>query len=60
MKSLETFLEPRLAWALWQGLQKFSDLLWERYEKDFLDLAMGEGPDRAMASGLDSEEEVAF
>jgi hypothetical protein len=37
MKSSETELEPRLAWAIWQGLQKLSDLLWDRYEEDFLD-----------------------
>ena len=61
MKSSATVLEPRLAWALWQGLEKLSDLLWERYEEDFLDLAkevgdstLREGADRA----TDSEEEI--
>ena len=43
MKSSETVLEPRLAWVLWQGLQKLSDLLWDRYEEDFLELTDGVG-----------------
>jgi len=61
MKSSATVLEPRLAWALWQGLEKLSALLWDRYEEDFLELAkeggdstLREGPDRA----TDSEEEI--
>ncbi len=54
MKSSATVLEPRLAWALWQGLEKLSDLLWERYEEEFLKLAEEEGADRAK----DSEEEI--
>ena len=54
MKSSATVLEPRLAWALWQGLEKLSALLWDRYEEDFLDLAKEEGVDLAK----DSEEEI--
>ena len=61
MKSSATVLEPRLAWAIWQGLEKLSDLLWERYEEDFLELTkevgdstLQEGADRA----TDSEEEI--
>ena len=66
MKSSVTVLEPRLAWALWQGLEKLSDLLWDRYEEDFLELAeevgdsvgstetLRESADRA----TDSEEEI--
>jgi len=54
MKSSETVLEPRLAWALWQGLEKLSDLLWERYEADFLNLSEEEGSARAK----DAEEEI--
>ncbi len=54
MKSSATELEPRLAWALWQGLEKLSEILWDRYEADFLNLAKEEGVDRAK----DSEEEI--
>ena len=61
MKSSAIVLEPRLAWALWQGLQKLSDLLWERYEDDFLNLA-GEAGDSTLREGADratdSEEEI--
>ena len=39
MKTSATVLEPQLAWAIWQGLAKLSDLLWDRYEEDFLKLA---------------------
>ena len=54
MKSSATVLEPRLAWALWQGLEKWSDLLWDRYEEDFLKLAEEERVDLAK----DSEEDL--
>ena len=54
MKSSATVLEPRLAWALWQGLEKLSEILWDRYEEDFLNLAKEEGVDRAK----NSEEEI--
>ena len=53
MKSSETVLEPRLAWALWPGLGKLSDLLWDRYEEEFLKLAEEERVRR----GTDSEED---
>jgi len=39
MKSSAMVLEPRLAWTLWQGLEKLSAILWDRYEEDFLKLA---------------------
>ena len=54
MKSWASVREPRLAWALWQGLEKFSALLWDCYEEDFLDLAKEQGVERAK----DSEEEI--
>jgi hypothetical protein len=54
MKSSATVLEPRLAWALWQGLEKLSDLLWDCYEEDFLDLAKEQSVEQAK----DSEEEI--
>jgi hypothetical protein len=55
MKTSPTEFEPRLAWALWQGLEKLSALLWDRYEADFLDLAKEEGIDRATDSGEEME-----
>jgi hypothetical protein len=61
MKSSETVLEPRLAWALWQGLQKLSDLLWDRYEEDFLELTDEVGDSTLREGGdlvKDSEEDL--
>jgi len=55
MKSSSTEFEPRLAWALWQGLEKLSALLWDRYEEDFLELAKEEGIDRATDPGEEIE-----
>ncbi len=54
MKSSATVLEPRLAWALWQGFVKLSDLLWDRYEEDFLKLAEEE----RVGLAKDSEEDL--
>jgi hypothetical protein len=28
--------EAKLAWIIWQALEKLNSLLWDRYEKDFL------------------------
>ena len=28
--------EAKLAWMIWQALEKLNGLLWDRYEKDFL------------------------
>ncbi len=53
MKTSTTVLEPQLAWAIWQGLAKLSDLLWERYEEDFLTLAEKENLDRAKGAEED-------
>ena len=37
MNASARVLEPKLAYDLWQTLMKLSDLLWECYDKDFLD-----------------------
>jgi len=28
--------EAKLAWMIWQALEKLNSLLWDHYEKDFL------------------------
>ena len=28
--------EAKLAWMIWQALEKLNSFLWDRYEKDFL------------------------
>lgn len=32
--------ELRMAWTMWHLLTQLTDILWERYEKDFLTLCM--------------------
>ncbi len=55
MKTSGTELEPRLAWAIWQEIQKLSDLLWDRYEKQFLDWVMDENYRREMERRMEEE-----
>ncbi len=38
----QTLPEAKLAWVIWQALEKLNDLLWDRYEKDFLSFATEE------------------
>ena len=38
----QPFPEPKLAWMIWQALEKLNGLLWDHYEKDFLSFAMEE------------------
>jgi hypothetical protein len=32
--------EAKLAWMIWQALEKLNSLLWDHYEKDFLSFAL--------------------
>ena len=34
--------EAKLAWIIWNALQQLSDLLWDRYDKDFVSFTMEE------------------
>jgi hypothetical protein len=54
MKSRKPSLDPELAWALWHGLAKLSDLLWKCYKDDFVKLAREE----RKSLGQDSEEDL--
>ncbi len=38
----EPVTEAKLAWLIWQALEKLNGLLWDHYEKDFLTFAMQE------------------
>ena len=66
MKTSATGLEPQLAWALWQGLMKLGDLLWECYEEEFLKIDGGVGdsvdptetPPESADRTRDSEEDL--
>ena len=53
MKSSNSVLDPRLAWALCRELTKVRLLLWDCYEEDFLKSAKEERVGR----GTDSEED---
>ncbi len=33
--------EIKIAWTLWHLLGKWNDNIWERYEKDFIDIIIG-------------------
>jgi hypothetical protein len=60
MKTSPTVLEPELAWAIWHGLAKLSDLLWERYEEEFSKLAEEERVRRGPVSEEELEIEIPF
>jgi len=47
--------EAQIAWILWNLHERFSDLLWHRYEKEFLDLAMDENQRKQMVRTLEAE-----
>ena len=34
--------EAKLAWMIWQALEKLNSLLWDHYQKDFLSFALQE------------------
>ena len=60
MKTSATVLEPQLAWAIWPGLAKLSDLLWERYPEEFAKFAKEERVRLGMNSEEDRETEPPF
>jgi len=60
MKTSATVLEPQLAWAIWHGLAKLSDLLWERYPEEFAKFAKEERVRLGMNSEEDRETETPF
>ena len=55
MKSSNSVLDPRLAWALCRELTKMRLLLWDCYEEDFLKLAKEERVRRTTDSEEDPE-----
>jgi DNA polymerase IIIc chi subunit len=34
--------EAKLAWMIWQALERLNSLLWDHYEKDFLSFTLQE------------------
>jgi len=53
----ENLTEAQIAWLLWNLHERLNDLLWERYEKEFIDWTMDENQrkerDRIMDEELD-------
>ena len=49
--------EAKLAWMIWQALEKLNSLLWDQYEKDFLSFALQE-EDQDCKSTLSDMEQI--
>jgi len=41
--SSQTLPDAKLAWMIWQTLEKLNALLWDCYEKEFLSFVIEEG-----------------
>ena len=54
MKS-ENLTEAQIAWILWNLHDRLNDLLWNRYEKEFIDWAMDENLRKEMERIADEE-----
>jgi hypothetical protein len=44
----ENLTEAQIAWILWNLHNRLNDLLWDRYEKEFIDWAMDENQRKEM------------
>ena len=51
----ETLTEAQIAWILWNLQERLNNLLWDRYEKEFLDWVM-EGNERKEMDRIIEEE----
>jgi hypothetical protein len=60
----ENLTEAQIAWILWNLHERLNNLLWDRYEKEFLDWTMDENQkkemDRIMEKELDRLLECEF
>jgi hypothetical protein len=54
MKS-ENLTEAQIAWILWNLHDRLNDLLWDHYEKEFLDWATDESHRKEMERIADEE-----
>ena len=54
MKS-ENLTEAQIAWMLWNLHDRLNNLLWDRYEKEFLDWMMDENERKEMDRIADEE-----
>jgi hypothetical protein len=51
----ENLTEPQIAWILWNLHERFNQLLWTRYEKQFLDWIMDDNDRKEMERLMDEE-----
>ena len=60
----ENLTEAQMAWILWNLHERLNNLLWDRYEKEFLDWVIDENErkemDRIMEEELDRLVESEF
>jgi len=54
---LQDVSEAKLAWMIWQALEKLNGLLWDQYEKDFLSFALQE-EDQDPKSTISDREQI--
>jgi hypothetical protein len=52
--------EAKLAWAIWQALEKLNGLLWDRYKEDFLSIATEKEDPHWESTTSDTEEEEDY
>jgi len=51
----QNLTEPKLAWVIWNALQQLSDLLWDRYDKEFVSFTMDENYQKWLSTLFDTE-----
>lgn len=51
----ENLSEAQIAWIVWNFQEQLNRLLWERYEKEFLEWAMDENDRKQMEKMLQEE-----
>jgi hypothetical protein len=51
----ENLTEPQIAWILWNLHERLNQLLWTRYEKQFLDWIMDDNDRKEMERLMDEE-----
>jgi hypothetical protein len=51
----ESLSEAQIAWAVWNLQEQLNNLLWDRYEEEFLQWAMDENDRRQMEKMLQEE-----
>ena len=52
--------EVKVAWMLWQVLVDFTNLLWDRYEKDFIDRCLDEEEQKEIERHMVDDRDVPF